>query len=260
MIDPNSSSLAHSLSLVIIAFNESDNLPRLLATVPAGVELIVLDSNSVDGTTEIANKFGAQVFQRPFDNYAAQKNAALVYATKDWVLSLDADEVPSPELWDEIRLFIADRKQDCALRIRRRLVFLGHEMRFGKTADSPLRLWPRKKGHFEGKVHEELILDPGVTVFLSQAVMKHYSYRDLSDYFLRFNRYTTRIAENHLEKDDACPTSVTMALRFPIEFFTRYIIRLGFLDGYAGFVYALLSSTYAFVKYAKYIELRAQKL
>lgn len=249
-----------NLSLIIIALNEADNLPRLLATVPAGVELIVLDSNSTDGTAEIVKKFGGVVHQRSFDNYAAQKNAAITYATKDWILSLDADELPSPALWNEIISFIQVNDHTRALKLRRRLVFLNHEMKFGKTADAPLRLWPREKGRFSGKIHEEMVLESGMSVTFSEESMKHYSYRDLSDYFLRFNRYTTRIAQNHFEKNTPCPTSLNLALRFPMEFITRYVLRLGFLDGYPGFVYALLSSVYGFVKYAKYKELKAQKL
>lgn len=247
----------HPLSLVIIAFNESDHLPRLLASVPVGVEVIVLDSNSTDGSQEIVQRFGAKLFQRPFDNYAAQKNAAIAYATRDWILSLDADEQPSQELWDEVLLFMKNHPtRDAALRVRRQLVFLGRDMRFGKTSDAPLRLWPNGNGSFDGKIHEEFVLTAGISVTTSRAVLKHFSYRDLSDYFLRFNRYTSRIAQNHLEQNTACPSPLTMATRLPIEFVSRYFVRLGFLDGYPGFVYALLSTGYAFVKYAKLIELK----
>lgn len=250
----------NSLSLVIIAFNEADNLPRLLASVPAGVDVIVVDSHSEDGTGEIAKKFGAKLEHRAFDNYATQKNFAAGLATRDWILSLDADELPSPELWREIATFVAAHpKKDAALKLRRQLVFLGREMRFGKTADAPLRVWPRGKGEFKGAVHEEVVLSPGTTLETSQNHLKHFSYRDLSDYFSRFNRYTTRIALKHQEAGDICPHPVVMALRFPLEFLSRYIVRLGILDGYPGFVYALFSSVYAFVKYAKYLELKAKK-
>ena len=252
--------MTHSLSLVIIAFNEADNLPRLLASVPAGVEVIVLDSHSSDGTQKIVTDFGAKLYQRAFDNHAAQKNAAISYATKEWLLSLDADELPSPGLWDEVLRFIdVHPGKDVALKLRRHLVFLGKDMRFGKTIDAPLRLWPRTKGTFEGTIHEEIVLASGVGVQTSEATLKHYSYRDLSDYFSRFNRYTSRVAQKHLDDGSPCPHPLVIAVRFPFEFMTRYFVRLGFLDGYPGFVYALLSSVYAFVKYAKYIELKAKK-
>lgn len=250
----------HPLSLVIIALNEADHLPRLLASVPTGVEVIVLDSNSTDGTQKIVTDAGALLYQRAFDHHAAQKNAAISYATREWLLSLDADELPSPELWDEVLRFISRHpKKDAGLRLRRHLVFLGRNMQFGKTTDAPLRLWPNGKGRFQGTIHEEVVLATGVSLHTSQAILKHDSYRDLSDYFARFNRYTTRVAERHLQDGSACPHPLIIVCRFPLEFASRYIIRLGFLDGYPGFVYALLSSVYAFVKYAKYIELKAKK-
>lgn len=240
------------LSVVIIAYNEEDQLPRCLKSLPPGAEIIVLDSMSQDQTAAIATSFGAQVYQRPFTHFAEQKNAALAYGTRKWVLAIDADEELSPELARLLPTLIKG-KQGNAYRLDRRLVFMGRRMTFGKTKDRPLRLFLRGSGQYKGSIHEEYVPREGKTLFLKGAVLWHYSYRDLFDYFSRFNRYTSAIAEQHAAAGKN-PSFLSHVLRPWLEFFTRYILRLGFLDGYPGYTYALISSTYAFVKYAKLFE------
>jgi hypothetical protein len=127
-------------------------------------------------------------------------------------------------------------------------------MHFGKTRDWPVRLFHREAGRYEGSIHEELKVS-GPVGRLSRGLLWHYSYRDLSDYFLRFNRYTTAIAERHMAEGKRMPI-VGHILRPWLEFFSRYVLRLGFLDGYPGYTYALISSLYAFIKYAKIQEKR----
>lgn len=245
------------LSVVIIAFNEEDQLPRCLKSLPLGVEIIVLDSMSEDRTAEIATSFGALVYQRPFTNFAEQKNAALGYGTRKWVLALDADEELSPELTRALPAVI-QRNDATAYRIDRRLIFMGRKMRFGKTKDRPLRLFLRGAGHYKGSIHEEYVPREGKTLFLKNHVLWHYSYKNLSDYFTRFNRYTSAIAEQHAEGGKN-PSFLGHILRPWLEFFSRYVLRFGFLDGYPGYTYALNSSLYAYTKYAKLFEMKRTK-
>ena len=240
------------LSIIIIAYNEEDQLPRCLKSLPAGAEIIVLDSMSQDHTAQIAASFGAQVFQRPFTNFADQKNAALAYGTRKWVLAIDADEELSPELAQKLPELLTQTEAS-AYRLDRRLVFMGRRMRYGKTKDRPLRLFLRGAGQYRGAIHEEYVPRAGHTLFLSGAVLWHYSYRDLSDYFQRFNRYTSAIADQHAAQGKN-PSFLGHVLRPWFEFFTRYVLRLGFLDGYPGYTYALISSLYSYVKYAKLFE------
>jgi glycosyltransferase involved in cell wall biosynthesis len=240
------------LSVAIITFNEESNLPRCLASLPRGCEIIVVDSASTDNTATIAEAAGARVIQRPFTNYAEQKNFALDAASRTWVLSLDADEVLRPELRDAITELAAAPLMPAtpvAYHLRRKLVFMNRVMRFGKTVDRPVRLFQRGKARFENPIHERLTFK-GRAGVLRSGFLYHYSYRDLEDYFTRFNRYTTRIAAKH--SDRGRPIGIIWHLLRPwAEFFYRYILRLGFLDGYPGYTYALNSSLYAFIKYAK---------
>jgi glycosyltransferase involved in cell wall biosynthesis len=235
----------HNLSIVMIAFNEADRLPACLAGIPPGVELILLDSGSTDRTVEIAGAFGANVAQRSFDDYASQRNAALAMATREWVFSLDADERITPELAIQLGQLAQLPGEVSGLTVPRSLVFMGRVMRFGRTQDQPLRIFRRKAGKFINPIHETVVLSHGMTR-RAQGRLLHDSYRDLSDYLVRLNRYTSAIAEQKPER-----VSWLHVLRPWQEFFTRYVARLGFLDGYPGYAYAWLSSLYAYMKYAK---------
>lgn len=254
------------LSITIITYNEEKNLGRCLKSLPAGAELIVVDSQSTDRTVALAQTFGAKVYQRPFDDYAAQKNAAISWATRTWVLSLDADEELSPELRDSLsqvsRLPLTSDSPH-AYRLNRQLHFLGRPLRFGKSSDRPLRFFRRAQAHFEHGIHERLTVAGTLAPRPLAGVLHHHSYADLSYYFVRFNHYTSQVAAAHFKQGKRGQTpswTLRHTLRPGFEFFNRYILRLGFLDGYPGYCYALLSSLYAFVKYAKLRELTLAEL
>ncbi len=246
------------LSVVVITLNEEKTLERCLQHLPSGVELVVLDSGSTDQTVSIAKRFGAVVYERLFDNYAAQKNAAIAFASRAWILSLDADEVLTLELQNSILKIVQEEKSKkyLAYTVSRSLVYMGQRLRFGKTQDHPIRLFQRGKTQFEGAIHEKLIVNAAVGSL--DGDLLHYSYQNLDDYFARFNSYTKRIALNHFQKKKSVVLFLHV-LRPWMEFLYRYFIRLGFLDGMAGYSYALISSLYTFVKYEKLREIYLQK-
>ncbi len=252
----NSSKSEHAaidLSIVIITLNEENSLPRCLKSLPKGCEIVVLDSGSADSTVEIAKSFKARVETRAFDDYASQKNAAIELASRNWVLSVDADEELSPALIKKIE-HILKRPEHGGYRIRRRLHFMGRRMRFGKTQDFPVRLFRKERGSFKSEIHEKLYVESG-GVGTIYAPLEHYSYDNITDYFECFNNYTSKVAQNHKASGKAHPSLIWHVLRPWLEFLNRYILRLGFLDGYPGYCYALYSSVYTFVKYAKYREI-----
>ena len=242
------------LSVVIITCNEEDNIEACIGSVPQPAEVIVLDSYSTDQTVALAKAAGARVCQRAFDNFAAQKNYALGLALGVWILSIDADEIISPQLRNQIRRVCSLKYQPyMAYRTERRLIFAGKRLRFGKTRDYPLRLVLNGHGYFRNSIHEKLVVSGPVGGL--DGCLDHYSYKSLSDYFVRFNRYTSEVSENHWRQGRRAKIRAAFLLRPWFEFLNRYFFCLGFLDGYPGYCYALLSSLYAFVKYAKLVEL-----
>ena len=241
------------LSAILITLNEEKRIDKAIASLPPGCEVIVLDSGSTDNTLEIAKKAGAKTSFREFDNYAAQKNAALELASRKWVLSIDADEILSPKLGQEIAELVQNPTKSSVkgYRVKRQLVFMDRVLKFGKSADKPLRLFLNGQAAFSKAIHEQLNVQGKLGCL--EGCIFHYSYENITDYFDRFNKYTSKIASNHFENGK----SVTFfhKIRPWTEFLYRYFFRLGFLDGYPGYCYALLSSLYAFVKYAKLNEL-----
>lgn len=238
------------ISFVLITLNEEDNIERTIRALPRGAEIIVLDSGSSDHTVALAKNLGAKVHFNEFRDYASQKNKALSYATRSWIVSIDADEEVDPVLLQALlTLAKSDEPKTSAFRVKRKLLFMGRILRFGGAEDAPLRVFPRGGAEFTGQIHEKIQFNRDMPVKMLPGCLIHRSYRDLSDYFERFNKYTSRVAEQKKDK------SFTLHLLRPwFEFVRRYIFLGGFLDGYPGYTYALISSLYAFVKQAKYFE------
>lgn len=240
------------LSVVIITLNEEGALKNCLESLPR-CEVVVVDSGSSDRTLEIARKYGASVFHREFDNYAAQKNFAVGKANRNWVLSVDADEVLDDGLRRSIAKVVVTNSSNCrGFRVKRSLVFMGRKLRFGKSKDEPVRLFRKDSASFVDEIHEKVSVKGPVGTLFGEIL--HYSYDNLDDYFSRFNLYTQKIAIQHYRQKVRVPL-FRHILRPWFEFTYRYVVRLGFLDGLAGYSYALISSLYAFVKYEKLREM-----
>jgi glycosyltransferase involved in cell wall biosynthesis len=242
------------LTVVVLTKNEECSIERVLRSVPKIYKTLVFDSFSTDRTVELAKGAAAEVVQRVFDDYSTQRNQALQLVQSEWVLFLDADEVPDAAFWRSVAAALS-QNSDLAYRIPRRMHFMGKNLRFGRTADSPVRLFKKAHGKYVGAIHESVITDHN-TVKLGGEVL-HYSYESLDDYFSKFNQYTTQIAARRVQ-EGRIVNMVAVLSRPVIEFSSRYVFRLGFLDGYAGFCFAALSTIYCFVKYAKVHE--TQKL
>jgi len=238
------------LSLFIITKNEAANIKVCLESAQALVgEIIVVDSHSQDGTVQICEQLGAQVFTRDFNGFTDQKNFALSQVTKPWALSLDADETLTPELADEIRTVLNHPDAD-GYELGRLNSFLGKQMfHGGLKKEYILRLVRTQNAKYEGGlVHEKLVV-PGPVKRLEHPFL-HCSYTTIETYFEKFNKYTTLAAATLFEKGKRYGV-VRILLTPPFEFFRRYILRAGFLDGMRGLIWAAFSSFYTFVKYIK---------
>lgn len=245
----------HRLSVVIITLNEADDLPRCLRAVEWADEIVVVDSGSTDGTLELCRDHPqVRLVEQAFLGYGPQKRFAVARASHDWILSLDADEVVTPALAGEIQSFLGtDATPPAGATLTRRMVFLGRAFRHGRDARQRiLRLFDRRQGEFtDDAVHEKVVVR-GPTRALSGDLL-HYSYRDLADYFDKFNRYTTLMAEK-MDGQGRRVGVPGIVLRPPWAFFQYYILRGNWRNGLPGFVYALLSALYKTVKYIKLYE------
>lgn len=248
------------LSIIMITKNEERDLPCCFASLPQGAEVVVVDSGSTDRTVKIAKEYGAKVIISPFVNYADQRNKALQLATKSWVFSIDADEIMSADLRHYLQGELRVPAHIGGFHVKIQLYFMGHKMRYGGGIIAPLRLFRRGGGVFARQIHERMVVSSDYKVGeLDTGMLYHNGYFDLSDLVHKFNVYTTMMAESCHVKGKKVPPLIT--LRPFWNFFLAYVIKLGFLDGYPGYCYALLNSCETFVKYTKLGELyrREQK-
>jgi glycosyltransferase involved in cell wall biosynthesis len=244
-----------SLSVAIITLNEEANLPRTLASVAWANEIVIIDSGSTDDTRAIAQSYGARFITEPWRGFAAQKNFAISLCTSEWVLSLDADEVVSPELAASLQEAIAASPPHTAYAVRRRNFFLGRWMRHGGYyPDAKLRLFPRGEGTFqETPVHEKAAFAGKVHTI--DGDLLHHAYPTLANYLDHMQRYSTLGADIAVARGRTGRGLLSFlngVLLNPLAtFIYNYVLRAGFLDGREGLLLHLYHSAYVSWKYAK---------
>jgi len=238
------------ISVVVITKNEEQNIGRCLESVKWADEIILVDSQSTDRTREIAGEYGARIYSPEWRGYGSAKREGVKQARGKWILSVDADEVVSPELVEEIKGVMQNSANRSGFYIPRRTNFLGRWIRHsGWYPDLVLRLFLKAKGNFdEAVVHEKVILD-GETGCLKGDLL-HYSYPNLEQYLEKFNRYTTLGAEEAFRQGKRSRWW-DIVVRPPVAFIKHYISRQGFRDGLEGFIISVMSSIAVLVKYAK---------
>lgn len=244
------------LSVVIITLNEEDRIEAALQSV-AGIadEVIVVDGYSTDNTCAIAEKFGAAIHRHEFLDFGSQKNFALKQAQHDWVLNLDADERVCPLLKEAILHFKQSADDSCAgYAINRKTFYLGRWIKHsGWYPDRKLRLFRKSKSRWSGRVHEALNLE-GPTEHMPGDIL-HYTYRDITDHINRLNRYSHMQAQDMAAKG-ARLLFLRALLLPPVTFLRFFLWKAGFMDGFPGFIIALVSSWATAMKYLKTIALK----
>lgn len=242
------------LSVILIVRNEADMIEECLKSVPFADEIIILDSGSTDNTVEIAKRFTDKVFETDWPGYGIQKGRALAKATGDWVLSIDADERITPELANEIKHTLNNTTAD-AFNIPFHSYFLGKRIRFGDwRGEYHVRLFKREKAEFdEVPVHENLIIDG--TIASMRYPIKHYSYTDQAEIERKVQAYAEAGAQRLLDRGKRGGLLIA-SLKSLFSFVRCYGIRLGFLDGIAGFKLAKSIAQYTFRRYCLVAKLR----
>jgi glycosyltransferase involved in cell wall biosynthesis len=249
----------NGLTVIIPCKNERRNIRECIASAqPVADELLIADSGSTDGTLEIVTRLGGcRVIEREYVHSGDFKNWAIPQAAHPWVLILDADERLPPPLADEVRRILTAGPQYDGYWIGRENYFMGHRIRFsGWQNDRVLRLFRRDLGRYVGDTdHAEVSVSTG-RVSRLQHRLTHYTYWTYDQYFSKFQRYTTfQAAQWH--RRGRRPRFLRMLLTVPVRFLHTYVIRLGFLDGWAGLQVCTLTAFYSFMKQARLWELCA---
>jgi glycosyltransferase involved in cell wall biosynthesis len=212
-------------------------------------EVIVVDSHSSDATRERAVALGARVIERDWPGYRSQKQFAVDAAGNDWVLCLDADERISAALREEIEALRARGFADKAgWSIPRITDYFGRFLRHGNAyPDRLVRLFDRRRGRWSGReIHENTTVDGPVGRL--HGPLEHYSYRSLADHHARMQRYADLMGRSLYEGGRRCGLTPVL-LNPPWRFVRGYVLRLGFLDGWRGLVFALVEAGYVQAKY-----------
>ncbi len=243
-----------NISVTIIALNEEDNIRECLESVKWADEIIVSDSGSSDRTAGICREAGAKVYFDAWSGFGKQKNLCAGRARNNFILNIDADERITPELKEEI-LKAAESGDKAGYYIPRMNFFGERWIRHcGWYPDYNLRLYRKDMGGFsERRVHESVIVN-GPKGYLKNP-MVHRTYRDISDYLKRMERYSTLAARQMLDEGKSAGL-IDMSLRPPFTFFKMFVLKRGFLEGTTGFVLSAFYAFYTFAKYAKLRELR----
>ncbi len=245
------------ISAAIITLNEQRNIARAIESLRCCDEIVVVDSGSHDRTCEIAANLGARVVEAAWRGYAGQKNFAVEQCSHDWVLSLDADEALSEALEGEIwQLKKVGPKAD-GYTMPRLAQYLGKWiLHSGWYPDRKVRLFDRRKAHWEGDfVHESVRLQG--TVEHLEASLLHFTCQSLTEHLRTMDRYTTLAAEQLIAGKKEI-TWKHLALNPPWTFFSTYVLKRGFLDGFEGLAIAHMAALYNFLKYAKAKTMRGE--
>jgi glycosyltransferase involved in cell wall biosynthesis len=237
------------LSACIITFNEAERLEACLRSLDFCDEIVVVDAHSTDATRELAAAAGARVIRRDWPGYRTQKQFAVDAARHEWVLCLDADERVTAELRGEI-LALRERAFAGAAgwSVPRITAYFGRFLRHGNAyPDRLVRLFDRRRGGWSGlEVHENTHVSGRVGRLHGH--LEHYPYRSLGDHLQRMQRYAQLMGRALYGQGRRCGM-MRVLLNPQWRFVRGYLLRLGFLDGWRGLVFALIEANYVRQKY-----------
>jgi glycosyltransferase involved in cell wall biosynthesis len=248
-----------TVSAIVVCFNEEERIEDCLESLRWCDEIVVVDSFSTDRTPEICRQYTGRFIQREWAGYRDQKAFAHSQATKDWVLLVDSDERVTPALRDEIQVSLARDGSECAGYAVPRLVHYLDRWwwRGGWYPDYDVRLFRRERAIWGGSdPHEKILVDGKVRRLKNP--LHHFSYRNIEDHVQRINRFTS-ISSQELRKEGGRWRLSDAILRPAVRFFRSYVLKRGFLEGFAGFYVALTAAVYVFLKYAKLWELELEE-
>lgn len=251
------------LSVYIVTLNEEERLENTLkAASDVADDILVVDSGSTDRTEEIARKYGARFIFNKWKNISAQKRFAQNECRYDWVLSLDADEVLSEGLIREIEELkkMEENQSQNAYKIKITAMYPGDKKpRFFANHYNLVRLYNRNKATMpDDLTHDRVVLAVDCRVIQLKNEIHHFSYISLTKQWHKYNSYSDELIKTAIAKGKGY-SKPRLVFEFPVQFLRYYILRGQFLHGWWGFISAVTSAYFRFLKIAKYIEYQMTK-
>lgn len=241
------------ISVIILTKNEEKNILDCLESISWADEIIIIDDNSEDRTLDVVRQLSLvkkiKIYKKSLENdFSNQRNYALSKATKEWVLFLDADERVSNDLREEVNSLIVNEKNEHkydGLYIKRKDILWGKMLKHGEIGNIKLlRLARKKAGVWYGKVHEEWQVEGKISDLENYLI--HYPHQTVSEFLKEINFYTSIRARELYEKK--VQVSLLDIIIYPkAKFILNYFIRLGFLDGIEGFIFAIFMSFHSYM-------------
>lgn len=248
-----------TLAVIILTRNEEHNIIDVIKNVRQCTdEILIVDSGSTDKTVELAKENGAKVFFRAWTNdFSAQRNFALDKTSADWVLYIDADERLTAKTVEHIKKILAQDELNFQYKVKRKVTSFGVTFNHGVLKpDYILRMFPREKVQWVGKVHEHP--DCNCEVKILDGYLEHYTYPSLESWEKKIQLYSTLWAEGSFQQGKRTSRAGAF-LHASAAFFKMFFLKAGFLDGWFGFYTCANHFFCAMMKYLKLLELQEEK-
>lgn len=237
------------ITAIIPTLNEEIHIQEAIKSVSFADEIIVIDSFSTDKTLEIAREFNVKIIKREFDDFSLQKNYAIDKAKHDWVYILDADERVTTEVKKEILDAVKEPGEYVGFYVKRAFYFSNKKVNYsGFQRDKVIRLFLKEYATYKGVVHEKIAAKGKIGFFKNK--IDHFSYRSYNHYISKMNHYGA-LRSQQFFKEGRKVNFFHILIKPCARFFIHYFIRLGFLDGFTGLIFAKIQAYSVFVKYVK---------
>lgn len=248
------------ITATIITFNEASNIRAACEAVSWADEVLVVDSESTDGTREIAQGCGARVIKRAWPGFAAQKQFAVDEAQHDWIFSLDADERVSDKLRTSIEdlLYTSNAPTADGYRVARRSFYMNRWIRGGGWyPDYQLRLFNRQRGRWQGAhIHESFKMNDGARTETLKGDLLHYSVHSAAEHHRMLGERYAPLGARQMFEQGRRTTPLRIAASGPLAFTRSFILKGGFRDGLAGLAIARFAAHHAFLKHVMLWEMQ----
>ncbi|HKR02022.1 MAG TPA: glycosyltransferase family 2 protein [Pyrinomonadaceae bacterium] len=241
------------ITATIITFNEAENIRAACESVAWANEILVVDSESTDGTREIAAECGARVICRAWPGFAAQKQFAADEAQHEWVFSLDADERVSEELRHSIEdlLYTSEAQLADGYRIARRSFYMNRWIKGGGWyPDYQLRLYRKTRGRWQGAyIHESVKMENGARVQTLAGDILHYSVTTAAYHHRMIGERYAPLAARQMFESGRRTSRLRIVTAGPAAFIRSFFLKGGLRDGLAGYTIARFAAHHAFLKH-----------